>query len=247
VHILILRIQGGKSMKIVSSLQEFIHGRYPTTLNSTKTLKQSNPVASRTSTDPGNISFQKERDLYEALSIALTARSLIQKAIEISSRLRNLSQEVIITGNRNPQEYRLALAEINNSLQKINNNYTSPVFHTNPVKPHQSSSEEPLITLPDIRNELETITALASREGITRNDIEDLDIQIQNMRAKSAQTDILQSDRILPSHRIRLYNHNDENIPLQVKNAASTIIEHSERASLAQGHLNPHRVMTLFQ
>lgn len=234
-------------MKIISGLQEFIHGRFPTTLKSSRTPKQSNPVASNTSPEPGSISFQKERDLYEALSIALTARSLIQKAIEISSRLRNLSQEVIITGNRNPQEYQLALAEINNSLQKINNYYTSPVFRTNPVKPHQSSNGEPLITIPDIQNELKIINAIASREGMTTNDIEELDIQIQNMRAKSAQTDILQSDRILQSNSIRLYNHHDENIPLLVKNTASNIIEHSERASLTQGHLNPHRIMTLFQ
>jgi len=234
-------------MNIITSLQAFIHGRSLTTVQSPRTPKQNNPVPSRANADPGSISFQKERDLYEALSIALTARSLIQKAIEISSRLRNLSQEVIITGNRNPQEYQLALAEINNSLLKINNYYTSPVFHTSPVNPHQSSNEEPLITIPDIQDELKTITTIASSEGMTSNDIEELDRQIQNMRAKSSQTDIIQSERILPSRSIRLYNHHDENINLLVKNTASNIIAHAERASFAQGHLNSHRIMTLFQ
>jgi len=70
-----------------------------------------------------------ERTLGDALSIAQVSRSLIQKAMEVSSRLRNIAASAMTTGNIDTDELDNAMADISSSMGRFGESVTAPV-HT---------------------------------------------------------------------------------------------------------------------
>ncbi len=60
--------------------------------------------------------LQSGRNLANALTIAHTAQALISKALEVSSRLRNMAGQVIATGNADYREVTAAMSEMKTAI-----------------------------------------------------------------------------------------------------------------------------------
>jgi hypothetical protein len=58
-----------------------------------------------------------ERSLNDALNIAQISQSLLQKAMTVSSRLRNIAEQTIVTGRTDHDELRSTIADIQASMQ----------------------------------------------------------------------------------------------------------------------------------
>jgi len=101
-----------------------------------------------------------ERSLGEALSIAQASQSLLQKALIISSQLRNMAAQAVTTGKVNSSDLEIALSDINSSFSSYNNALVSPVSTYAIPKPG-------LPELPGIKPELEEVaaTAMSMRNG----------------------------------------------------------------------------------
>lgn len=74
--------------------------------------------------------MQREKSLVDALAIAQSSRELVQKALNISSRLMSLASEAIITGRVNMDELSSQMSSINGSMVNYGESVTVPVQGT---------------------------------------------------------------------------------------------------------------------
>lgn len=108
-------------MKINTDVTEIIRGRF----RQTSIIPSPRPVAGegqRIVSLQGNTAariaghLSREKSLGDALAIAQTARSLIQKAMVLSSQLRNIAAEAMVTGKTDYRELNTTMSEIRGSL-----------------------------------------------------------------------------------------------------------------------------------
>ncbi len=194
--------------------------------------------------------IRKERQLIDALSIAQIAQSLILKAITISSRLRNISHEAIITAKIDTQEFDSAISEINASLRGINNIYTSPVLRAYSDITNEDTTANAHSVLPNIRNEMDLLLDLTSKPGIPdKNAIEKIDGIIGSLQKKSEKIAVLSLAENKPSISAPSKYDNSRNAQVSqntVKKVSSQIISNPERALAAQGNIPTASVVNLF-
>ncbi len=95
-----------------------------------------------------------ERSLGDALNIAQMSQNVIQKAISISLRLRNIATGAIVTGSINTQALNETLTDIRSTMSA----YGEQV--PNPVQPAAAPSVK-IIEMPDIRNALASVRDIA--------------------------------------------------------------------------------------
>jgi len=62
------------------------------------------------------VKMQREKSLIDALAIAQSSRELVQKALNISSRLMSLASEAMVTGRVNMDELSSQMSSINGSM-----------------------------------------------------------------------------------------------------------------------------------
>jgi hypothetical protein len=62
------------------------------------------------------VKMQREKSLVDALAIAQSSRELVQKALNISSRLMSLASEAMVTGRVNMDELSSQMSSINGSI-----------------------------------------------------------------------------------------------------------------------------------
>jgi hypothetical protein len=191
------------------------------------------------------------RNLIDAISISLVAQSLIQKAITVSSRLRNISQEALITGKMDTQEYEISLSDINTSLREIDNIYTSPILRAySDIRTGVTSRVNVNNKLPDIRNEIDFLINLTSKGGILeKNNIEKIDRTINSLKEVIEKTDIppfMEMGKI-PFELTDYENSmNARESQKTIKKVGSQIINNPEMALVAQGNIHTASVENLF-
>lgn len=100
-----------------------------------------------------------QRSVAEALTIAHTASSLINKALSISSQLQNIAQQAISTGNVDNAEVSRTISEINISMSQATG---QPVFAVIPPAVGGGNREPVRMEVPSARNELDTLGRIAS-------------------------------------------------------------------------------------
>jgi len=71
--------------------------------------------------------LQKERAFGDALSVAQMSRSLIQKAIVISSQLQSIASQALSQGGINQNELSQVVSSIDSSLQQFGEKITPPI------------------------------------------------------------------------------------------------------------------------
>ncbi len=191
------------------------------------------------------------RNLIDAISISLIAQSLIQKAITISSRLRNISQEALITGKIDTLEYDRSISDINASLRGIDNIYTSPILRAySDIRTGDTNRVNVNNKVPDIRNEIDFLINLTSKRGIPeKNDIERIDRTINSLK------EVIEKIDIPPFMEMRKYSYkltnydnsmNARDSQKIIKKVGSQILNNPEMALVAQGNIHKASVANLF-
>lgn len=97
-----------------------------------------------------NSRLRIERSLGDALSIAQMSQNVIQRAVAVSLRLKNIASAAIASGNVNTQALNEALSDIRSTLS----NFGEQV--PNPVQLYTILSAK-IVEMPDIRNEMKSI------------------------------------------------------------------------------------------
>jgi hypothetical protein len=191
------------------------------------------------------------RNLIDAISISLIAQSLIQKAITISSRLRNISQEALITGKIDTPEYDRSISDINASLRGIDNIYTSPILRAySDIRTGDTKRVNVNSKLPDIRNEIDFLINLTSKRGILeKNEIEKIDRTINSLKEVMEKIDIppfMEMRQI--SYKLTDYDNsmNARDSQKIIKKVGSQILNNPEMALAAQGNIHAASVANLF-
>ena len=95
-----------------------------------------------------------QRSLGDAMSIAQISQNLIQRALSISIKLKNIANDAISTGKIDMQGLNEALTDINNTLGGVGEVVTTPV----------KSSAAPTvknIEIPDLANEIRAVRHIA--------------------------------------------------------------------------------------
>lgn len=131
-----------------------------------------------------------QRTISEALTIAQTARSLINKALSISSQLQNLARQAIATGNIDSAEVSRTVSEINTSMSQATG---QPTFAVIPPAV-QSGNQEPVrMDIPAVREELKGLARVASAIDAGGSIDEDAIGEVRNSleRKSAAVADIL--------------------------------------------------------
>lgn len=74
--------------------------------------------------------MQREKSMIDALAIAQSSRELVQKALNVSSRLMSLASEAMITGRVNSDEVSSQMSSINSSIGGYGERISVPVEGT---------------------------------------------------------------------------------------------------------------------
>ncbi|HOO71259.1 MAG TPA: hypothetical protein PK926_05815 [Spirochaetota bacterium] len=121
-----------------------------------------------------------ERSLGEALSIAQASHSLLQKAMIISSQLRNMAVQAAATGKVNSSDLGIVLSDINSSLNSAGSGIVAPV----------NAYIQPVPELPQMPSIGPELNEIASTAEMFQNEqpprIETIDTLIQSITNKSA-------------------------------------------------------------
>ncbi len=78
------------------------------------------------------LKMQREKSLVDALAIAQSSRELVQKALNISSRLMSLASEAMITGRVNIEEVSTQMSSINTSMSGYGERVSIPIEGATP-------------------------------------------------------------------------------------------------------------------
>jgi hypothetical protein len=76
------------------------------------------------------VKMQREKSLIDALAIAQSSRELVQKALNVSSRLLSLASEAMITGRVNMDEVSNQMSSISSSMAGYGESVSMPVEGT---------------------------------------------------------------------------------------------------------------------
>ncbi len=130
-------------------------------------------------------SIQNFRNLSNALSLAQTAQALIHRALEITSRLRNMAGEAMVAGKTNYHEVAQIMSEIKATMT------ASPVSNASPViTPALFPDRPPAIDIPGPQSELallhETGNALLSGKPVSGDHFSDIEDTLSAKRNRIA-------------------------------------------------------------
>lgn len=98
------------------------------------------------------------RNVSEALTIAHTAKTIINQALSISSQLQNIAQQAIATGGVDRTEVGRTVAEINTTMSQATGR---PVFAVIPPALEGGNREPVRMEIPSARDELGAMGRLA--------------------------------------------------------------------------------------
>jgi len=100
------------------------------------------------------IKMQKERSLIDALALAQTSRALVQKAINISSRLMSLASEAMRTGRVDINELNSQISSIQGTMINYGENITIPVGNSVSADDLQLKMDNTLVKLRDTATDI---------------------------------------------------------------------------------------------
>ncbi len=135
-------------MKIRMDLQEYQSGR--------TVMRRMEPVASAESpqrnadvssihTDTGvRTRLEQEKIIGEALAIAQMSQALLQKALEISGRLRIIASQAITSGSVDTRELSLAISDVNSSFASHGERIVAPAALSPMAGTHPASEFQAL-------------------------------------------------------------------------------------------------------
>jgi len=183
-----------------------------------------------------------ERTLGDALSIAQVSRSLIQKAMEVSSRLRNIAASAMTSGNIDTEELDNAMSDISSSMGRFGESVTAPV-HT------FKDADERSFRIDSVDREMGRVKDLAGKmaEGNIPSSRE-FDLAASDLTEKNEALG-LTIDRIRESMVTVAGQYGDNSgsdIDAVVGGLVKDIGSNPESALMAQGNISPDVANSIF-
>lgn len=224
-------------MKINADLSEIVPNRGSTYFQTRKT-----PSAGMT--PPANLNLSEggstasaasnigvERRISQALTIAINASALINKALYAASRLRAMAHEALTQGGVDYREMTENLAGIRSSLSEVGVGYTTPAI-TSYATPDGAK-------LPPIRDEIAAFAKAAdAMKAPSEEIVRSIDAGITSLQGKQATV-----DAVVSASR---GGTGAGNFADMMKTVASGIVQDPAAALAAQGNINPDKVTGLF-
>lgn len=174
------------------------------------------------------VKMQRERSLIDALAIAQSSRELVQKALNISSRLLSLASEAMITGRVNMDELSSQMSSINGSMGSYGERVAVPVEGTPvPVDDVQVKLDESFARLKEKGAELQSGKMVAAEDFAPLTvKLKEISSEI-DVKVKSYSAELGSVKRI-----------EDFNYPGLNKSTADMVIGNPGLALEAQGNIN---------
>ena len=199
------------------------------------------PVSSNTTvlnnqlTDVITAKLQRDRAMVDALTIAQSSRALIQKAMDISARMRSIAFQAMTTGSVNIQELGTEIAGIQGTMQTYGEIISIPV----------SNSAGRSIPSADFAKQLDNMSFAA--EQLTsggRIDPETFTAINSRLTAIASDSDKQVAD-ITAALGLSGKNSTALNNVMPVSRAADMIVTNPEMSLTVQGNINPEVVKSL--
>ncbi len=207
--------------------------------------KTSNPPKSTNSTE----ALQKKRALIEAVVLTQIAQSFFQKAILVSTRLKEIALQGITSGKMNSTEIASALSGIRSSLKDIMEGFESEVSLPvqDFIKIYQFTSVK--TDIPEINKELNLLSSITGNlsNAVESSGLKRIDrINSSLINKESALIDSYKQliDGNIESGRFESFTNAD--FPKLSANISDHIVKHPESSLGIQGNLNYKTAKRLF-
>jgi len=176
------------------------------------------------------IKMQREKSLIDALAIAQSSRELVQKALNVSSRLMSLASEAMITGRVNMDELSSQMSSINTSMGSYGERISVPVEGTPvPVDNVQAKFDESFARIKEKAGEM------FSGKPVTEKDFEPATVNLKEIAVEIDTKVNRYSTELGVVKKIEDFNFN---YPGLNKNTAEMLIGNPTLALEAQGNIS---------
>lgn len=174
--------------------------------------------------------LQRDKSVIDALAIAQSSRELVQKALNVSSRLMSLASEAMVTGHVNVEEVSTQVSVISGSMGSYGESFNVPVQGTPvPADNVQKKLDESFVKIK------EKAAQLISGAPVAQKDFEpvaadlqkigsELDVQIKKYSAELGNT-----------KKIEDFNFNYQNLN---RNTAGLVVSNPAEALGTQGNIS---------
>lgn len=221
-------------MKIISDNNDIIQGR-GTSLFKTNTIVK-RPIGKHSFKSSASLNVSgslrqsgsaHKRSITDALSISLAAQRIIQRAIEVSSRLQGMAQKAILTGKADFEEVIGAVARVRDVVQEMPDTEVASVAATSldivPVNPSGSNAGKSKYLA-------ETVTKLREVESSVSANISSLGKQLEPLVSGS-----------------KIDSLSDETVTSLNRETAFQITNDPKSALKSQGNIDPGFVARINQ
>jgi len=178
------------------------------------------------------VKMQREKSLVDALAIAQSSRELVQKALNISSRLMSLAAEGMITGRVNMDEVSSQMSSINGAMGSYGErvSVSVPVNGTSaPVDDVQVKLDESFARIKNRADEM------LSGKPVEKKDFEPV---AADLKVIASEIDLKINKYSAELGSVKKIEGNNFNFPGLTKNTADLVVNNSARALEAQGNIN---------
>jgi hypothetical protein len=131
VYVLLIVYKGGYAMRITADVSSVIPGginlkQSASALNRNVRLRKQPVPSSQNIQNSLHSRLQRERRLGDALSIAQMSHSVIQKAMNVTSRLRSIASQAFSGGSINRADINQAVSQIDNLIGEYGESVSVP-------------------------------------------------------------------------------------------------------------------------
>ena len=178
------------------------------------------------------VKMQREKSLIDALAIAQSSRELVQKALNISSRLMSLASEAMVTGRVNMDEVSTQMSSINGSM----GNYGERVSVSVPA-------EGTPVPVDNVHVKLdESFARIKERAGdmlagkpVDKKDFEPITV---NLKEITSEIDVKISSYTAELGSVKKIEDFNFNYTGLNRNTADIVVNNPARALVAQGNIS---------
>ncbi len=187
------------------------------------------------------------RALIDAMVISQIAQNLMNRAIEISSKLRDIARGAIASGRVNDKELQDAISDTKTSFSKIQETFTAPVIPEKTAAAGNIQKEANIIIeLPGMQKERELLAefeaGVAGGKKPGGNDIEKIDIILNNLQNGSR---LINNSYEQIAKTFGFAGNDNIDYSNLISNAAEGIVKRPEAAIISQGNVNPDNAKIL--
>lgn len=174
--------------------------------------------------------LQRDKSVIDALAIAQSSRELVQKALNVSSRLMSLASEAMTTGRVNVEEVSTQVSVINGSMGSYGESFTVPVQGTPaPGDNMQKKLDDSFVKLKEKARQMVSGTPVTQKDfepaaAVLKELGSELDVQIKKYTADLGITG-----------KIEDFNFNYQNLN---RNTADLVVNNPVKALETQGNIS---------